>query len=214
MPNYCTTEAFARVFSWVLMSSSMWAEMCLLLSINYHAFDSLGLSATSQQYFSLRTNQPPATIQQYSSVRTNQHQPSVTSQPNRLTPPDCWLLWSKLGTVALVAGFSYLVENSICHTGQKICDAIKIDCNMCGLEGKEKAQASVEQIPLPQILSIQLTSRNLDSSRFQNERTIPRRTWMQLFIKTNGTLELMVLNGRDNSTVWQEFWFWISIAIS
>jgi hypothetical protein len=34
---------------------------------------SLGLSATSQQYFSLRTNQPPATSQQYSSLRTNQH---------------------------------------------------------------------------------------------------------------------------------------------
>jgi hypothetical protein len=45
---------------------------------------SLGLSATSQQYFSLRTNQPQATSQQYSSLRTNQHQPSATSQPNRL----------------------------------------------------------------------------------------------------------------------------------
>jgi hypothetical protein len=45
---------------------------------------SLGLSATSQQYFSLTTNQPPATSQQYSSLRTNQHQPSATSQPNRL----------------------------------------------------------------------------------------------------------------------------------
>jgi hypothetical protein len=37
---------------------------------------SLGLSATSQQYFSLTTNQPPATSQQYSSLRTNQHQPT------------------------------------------------------------------------------------------------------------------------------------------
>jgi hypothetical protein len=36
---------------------------------------SFGLSATSQQYFSLRTNQPPATSQQYFSLRTNQHQP-------------------------------------------------------------------------------------------------------------------------------------------
>jgi hypothetical protein len=44
---------------------------------------SLGLSATSQQYFSLRTNQPPATSQQYFSLRTNQHQPSATSQTNR-----------------------------------------------------------------------------------------------------------------------------------
>jgi hypothetical protein len=45
---------------------------------------SLGLSATSQQYFSLTTNQPPATSQQYFSLRTNQHQPPATSQTNRL----------------------------------------------------------------------------------------------------------------------------------
>jgi hypothetical protein len=45
---------------------------------------SLGLSATSQQYFSLRTNQPSATSQQYFSLRTNQQQPSATSQTNRL----------------------------------------------------------------------------------------------------------------------------------
>jgi hypothetical protein len=37
---------------------------------------SLGLSGTSQQYFSLRTNQPLATSQQYSSLKTNQHQPT------------------------------------------------------------------------------------------------------------------------------------------
>jgi hypothetical protein len=46
---------------------------------------SLGLSATSQQYFSLRTNQPPATSQQYFSLRINQHQPSATSRTNRLS---------------------------------------------------------------------------------------------------------------------------------
>jgi hypothetical protein len=45
---------------------------------------SLGLSATCQQYFSLRTNQPPTISQQYFSLRTNQHQPSATSQTNRL----------------------------------------------------------------------------------------------------------------------------------
>jgi hypothetical protein len=45
---------------------------------------SFGLSATSQQYFSLRTNQPPAIRQQYFSLRTNQHQSSATSQTNRL----------------------------------------------------------------------------------------------------------------------------------
>jgi hypothetical protein len=45
---------------------------------------SFGLSPTSQQYFSLRTNQPPTTSQQYFSLRTNQHQPSATSQTNML----------------------------------------------------------------------------------------------------------------------------------
>jgi hypothetical protein len=45
---------------------------------------SFGLSATSQQYFFLRTNQPTAISQQYFSLRTNQHQPSATSQTNRL----------------------------------------------------------------------------------------------------------------------------------
>jgi hypothetical protein len=44
---------------------------------------SLGLSATKQQYFSLRTNQPPTTSQQYFSLRTNQHRSSATSQTNR-----------------------------------------------------------------------------------------------------------------------------------
>jgi hypothetical protein len=45
---------------------------------------SFGLSATSQQYFSLRTNQPPTIRQQHFSLRTNQHQPSATSQTNML----------------------------------------------------------------------------------------------------------------------------------
>jgi hypothetical protein len=44
----------------------------------------MGFSATSQQYFSLITNQPSATSQQYFSIKTNQHQPSVSSQTNRL----------------------------------------------------------------------------------------------------------------------------------
>jgi hypothetical protein len=45
---------------------------------------SLGLSATSQQCFSLRPNQPLATSQQYFSLKTNQHHPSATSRTNRL----------------------------------------------------------------------------------------------------------------------------------
>jgi hypothetical protein len=45
---------------------------------------SFGLSTTSHQYFSLRTNQPPATSQQFFYLRTNQHQPPATSQTNKL----------------------------------------------------------------------------------------------------------------------------------
>jgi hypothetical protein len=60
---------------------------------------SFGLSATSQQYFYLRTNQPPTTGQQYFSLRTNQHQPSATSQTNRLS-----LLCSRPPRSATAAG--------------------------------------------------------------------------------------------------------------
>jgi hypothetical protein len=45
---------------------------------------SIGLSATSQQYFSLRTNQPPATSQQYShqpAVLFSQNKPTTSNQP-------------------------------------------------------------------------------------------------------------------------------------
>jgi hypothetical protein len=46
-----------------------------------HSPSSFGLSATNQQYFSLRTNQPPATSQ-YFALRTYQHQPPAASQTN------------------------------------------------------------------------------------------------------------------------------------
>jgi hypothetical protein len=50
--------------------------------------NSLFVRLMSHQYFSLRTNQPPATSQQYFSLTANQHQPSATSQTNRLQVPD------------------------------------------------------------------------------------------------------------------------------
>jgi hypothetical protein len=44
---------------------------------------SLGLSATSQQYFSLRTNQPPATSRNQPSVLFSQNNPApaISHQP-------------------------------------------------------------------------------------------------------------------------------------
>jgi hypothetical protein len=43
--------------------------------------------------------QPAATSQQYSSLRTNQHQPSATSQPNRLGDGSAVICWS-LGEIS------------------------------------------------------------------------------------------------------------------
>jgi hypothetical protein len=59
-------------------------------------YNSLDLSTTSQQYFSLGTNQPPATSQQYFSLITNQHQPSATSQTNRVDNADVSFLSQQL----------------------------------------------------------------------------------------------------------------------
>jgi hypothetical protein len=42
---------------------------------------SFGLSATRQQYFSLRTNQPTATSQQYFYLR-KKSAPAISHQPN------------------------------------------------------------------------------------------------------------------------------------
>jgi hypothetical protein len=49
---------------------------------------SFGLSATSHQYFYLRTNQPPAITQQYFSLRTNQHQPPAKRTACSFSCPD------------------------------------------------------------------------------------------------------------------------------
>jgi hypothetical protein len=62
------------------------------LSSGWNAACSFGLSATSQQYFYLRTNQSPATRQQYFSLITNQHQPNEQAgvekpASTRTTPP-------------------------------------------------------------------------------------------------------------------------------
>jgi hypothetical protein len=59
-----------------VVSFSLFFSLSVVNTISsFRASCSLGLSATSQQYFSLRTNQPPTTSQQYFSFRTNQHQP-------------------------------------------------------------------------------------------------------------------------------------------
>jgi hypothetical protein len=53
---------------------------------------SLGLSATSQQYFSLRTNQPPATSRNQPAVLFSQNKPApaISHQP---TEQAVWVLF-------------------------------------------------------------------------------------------------------------------------
>jgi hypothetical protein len=82
----------------IRQSTTTWYQMQMPATRTFTPC-SLGLSATSQQYFSLRTNQPPATRQQYFSVRTNQHQPSATSQPNKLSVRQWWRLILRAGAV-------------------------------------------------------------------------------------------------------------------
>jgi hypothetical protein len=74
---------------WILVSYGVWMPRSEeILGCSYQnggdVTCSLGLSATSQQYFPLKANQPPAANQQYFPLRTNQHQPSATNQMNRL----------------------------------------------------------------------------------------------------------------------------------
>jgi hypothetical protein len=81
------------------------------------------LSATSQQYFYLTTNQPPATSQQYFSLRINQHQPPATSQTNRLLVstigsvlthfvPQIPLVRKTLDKVVAIINFQFTIINS------------------------------------------------------------------------------------------------------
>jgi hypothetical protein len=56
--------------------------MSIIFNYKHHIMQpcSLGLSATSQQYFSLTTNQPPATSQQYL-FSQNKSAPAISHQP-------------------------------------------------------------------------------------------------------------------------------------
>jgi hypothetical protein len=78
---------------------------------------SLGLSATRQQYFSLRTNQPPVTSQQYFSLRTNQHQPSATSQTNRLFVCTTYSLVYILQRLIIILYMPCLASETTCFSG-------------------------------------------------------------------------------------------------
>jgi hypothetical protein len=65
-------------------------SLILNLKVNNSMPCSFGLSATGQQYFSLRINQSPATSQQYFSLETNQHQP-----PAKRTDRKCAIFKTK-----------------------------------------------------------------------------------------------------------------------
>jgi hypothetical protein len=65
----------------------------------------LGYQPTSQQYFSLGTNQPPATNQQYSPLGTNQHRPPATGRTSG-TRGAVWLLNHRRSSVCPFPAFS------------------------------------------------------------------------------------------------------------
>jgi hypothetical protein len=156
---YRRTEAILLCFGWEeerserkLVFFSEWELVCsalvgeqisvvpLRLRRNYsgcleYLQWSFGLSATSQQYFSLRTNQPPETSQQYFSLRTNQHQPSATSHPNRLmvdaTVQYCYFILGGSTRYLLRLGKNYGIYTQIItrcsskrHSRKKIIDNI------------------------------------------------------------------------------------------
>jgi hypothetical protein len=54
-----------------------------------HSACSLGLSATSQQYFSLRTNQPPATSRNQPAVLFSQNKPAPAISHQPTEQADC-----------------------------------------------------------------------------------------------------------------------------
>jgi hypothetical protein len=85
--------------------TKMHKKMCMK-NFRYHIFFcrivkacSLGLSTTSQQYFSLRTNQPPATSRNQPAVLFSQNKPApaISHQPTEqavnLTPAFCDGVW-------------------------------------------------------------------------------------------------------------------------
>jgi hypothetical protein len=86
---------------WITSSTSEFYEFNLPGNEGAHcplAPCSFGLSATNQQYFSLRTNQPPGISQQYFSLRTNQHQPPAKRTGcSSMAPLAVWLCHRWLG---------------------------------------------------------------------------------------------------------------------
>jgi hypothetical protein len=75
---------------------------------------SLGLSATSQQYFSLTTNQQPASSTLLSEQTSTSHQPPATSQPNRLKARvQFYLQVKKLKTIIKYQTFNTVLDTLI-----------------------------------------------------------------------------------------------------
>jgi hypothetical protein len=64
-----------RNYHGLFFFSLLYVYVLLKFTFEDHAMCSLGLSATSQQYFSLRTNQPPASSSLLSEQTSTSHQP-------------------------------------------------------------------------------------------------------------------------------------------
>jgi hypothetical protein len=87
-----------------------------------HAACSLGLSATSQQYFSLRTNQPPATNRNQPAVLFSQNKPApaISHQPTEQADDLLLLLggWGGGDLQYLLVNITKIIFAGVVHGGR------------------------------------------------------------------------------------------------
>jgi hypothetical protein len=99
---------------------------------------SLGLSATSQQYFSLRTNQPPATSRNQPAVLFSQNKPAqaISHQPTEqvlycelkhvlnMNWSEYYVVWSVISG----SSFCYVIAPFTCDV-KLLCSSFTCECD-------------------------------------------------------------------------------------
>jgi hypothetical protein len=93
---------------------------------------SLGLSATSQQYFSLRTNQPPATSRNQPAVLffQNKPAPAISHQPTEQAANCQCMVWQKVGFFneeIHVNRHACMVKKTTQHDSGAVCSAVPLE---------------------------------------------------------------------------------------
>jgi hypothetical protein len=87
---------------------------------------SLGLSATSQQYFSLRTNQPPATSQNQPTVLFSQNKPApaISHQPTEQAQNCPWTARKRNTLIKILVLRNKLTKFTEVHINGKTSDFV------------------------------------------------------------------------------------------